>query len=325
MPESKTYFPNGVKIGTALEVDTDAPAEINGGMIISTSLEVNTDTPAEINDGLIVNTSLVVNTDAPAEINDGLIVGTSLVVNTDAPAEINDGLIVDTSMAVDADDMSIGENAELTIGHDGTDGFVKTDNVDPSDLHIITGAGKTLVLDTAVWNDLPPTPVVGAKLGATAPTLATFVDDIQQFTFDNSDDFIIGNTEVVHGYKEGTDILPHVHWVTNGTDGTERTVKWQYKYTIANGKGSAPFDSLYPSQVVLNAEIVIPASTGDRAHIISGLGTIPGAGIQIGSVIAWRFERIASSGDEPSNDPFALQVGAHAQFDTLASRGLFTK
>ncbi len=243
----------------------------------------------------------------------------------DSPTYLPNGLRVGTSMEIDAEEMSIGDNAELTIGHDGTDGFIKSDNVAPSDLHIATGAAKTLVLDTAVWNDLPPTPVISAKLGATAPTLATFVDDIQQFTFDNSNDFITGDTEVVHGYKEGTDILPHVHWATNGTDGTERTIKWQYKYTISNGNSSAPFDSLFPSQVVLSAEIVIPASTGDRAHIISGLGVIPGAGIKIGDIIVWRFERIAASGDDPSNDPFAIQVGAHAQFDTIASRGLFTK
>ena len=305
MPDSPTRLPNGLLVGTSLEVNTDDPAEINGGLIVGTSLEVNTD--------------------APAEINDGLIVGTSLEVNTDAPAEINDGLIVDTSMAVDADDMSIGENAELTIGHDGTDGLIKTDNVAASDLHLATGAAKTLVLDTAIWDELPPTPVVSAKLGATAPTLATFVDDIEQYTFDNSNDYIIGTTEVVHGYKEGTDIYPHVHWATNGTDGTDRAVKWQLKYTISNPKGVAPFDSLYPSQAAISAEIVIPASTGDRADIVSELGVISGAGIVINALIAWRFERIAASGDDPSNDPFALQVGMHAQFDTIASREKFVK
>ena len=305
MPDSPTYLPNGLRVGSSLEVDTDAPAELQGGLIVSTSL--------------------VVNTDAPAQINDGLIVGTSLEVNTTAPAAINDGLIVDTSMAVDAGEMSIGENAELTIGHDGTDGFIKTDNVAPSDFHIATGALKTMVLDEAIYGELPPVPVVGAKLGSTAPTLATFVDDIEQYTFDNSNDFIIGATELTHRYKEGTDLFPHVHWATNGVDGTDRTVKWQMKYTISNGDGSAPFVSSFGSQVAISEEVIIPATTADRAHILTGLGTIDGTGLKIGAYVLWRLERIASTGDEPSSDPFGLNVGFHHIMDTIGSRQPFIK
>ena len=34
------------------------------------------------------------------------------------------------------------------------------------------------------YDDLPPVPVIGARLGATAPTLRTFTGDIEQYTFD---------------------------------------------------------------------------------------------------------------------------------------------
>ena len=235
------------------------------------------------------------------------------------------GLKVGTALEVDTEEMSIGENAELTIGHDGTDATIKTDNVAASDLHVITGDGKTVVLDNAIYGELPPVPVVGAKLGATAPTLATFVSDVEQYTFDNTNDYIIGATEITHKYKEGTDLSPHVHWATNGLEGVDKTVKWQLNYTISNADGTAPFESSFGAQVALSEETIIPDSTADRSHIITGLGTIDGTLLKIGAYIVWRFERIASSGTEPAADPFALAVGFHHVIDTVGSRGLFTK
>jgi hypothetical protein len=52
------------------------------------------------------------------------------------------------------------------------------------DLTITCAEDKTLVLGETVYDDFPPAPIIGAKLGATAPTLATFIGDIEQFTFD---------------------------------------------------------------------------------------------------------------------------------------------
>ena len=77
------------------------------------------------------------------------------------------------------------------------------------------------------YDDLPPVPITSARLGATAPTLTTFIGNIEQYTFDNTNDYVIGATELTHSYKEGTDISAHLHWATNGLDITDRTVKWR--------------------------------------------------------------------------------------------------
>ena len=305
MPDSKTYLPNGLRVGTALEVDTDE-------MSIGDNAELTIG-----HDGI------------KATIKTDNVAGSDLDIETGTgKTNLGDGLIVGTHMEVDTDEMSIGDNAELTIGHDGTDATIKTDNVAPSDLIIETGTGKTAVFSDA-YDDLPPNPIIGAKLGATAPTLRTFIGDIEQFTFDASNDYVIGATEITHKYKEGTDLSAHVHWATNGQDIDERTVKWQLSYSIANSVYTVPperqFGAVFDTQVVISEEIAVPATILDRTHVISTIGTIPGTILKIGAYVVWRFERIASSGTEPTSDPFALAVGFHSAIDTVGSRTIFIK
>lgn len=169
------------------------------------------------------------------------------------------------------------------------------------------------------YDDLPPVPVVAARLGSSAPTLRTFVGNIQQYTFDATNDFIIGATEITHGYEEASDILAHIHWATRGTDGTDRAVKWQLEYTISD------IDSDFDSSVLISAEEVIPADTDDRTHFVTDIGTITGTGIAIGTYICWRFNRIAADGTAPSNDPFGLAVGFHVKQNSLGSRQVYIK
>ena len=172
------------------------------------------------------------------------------------------------------------------------------------------------------FDDLPPTPIIGAKLGATAPTLATFISDVEQYTFDATNDYVIGATELIHGWKEGTTIYPHIHWATNGSEGTAKGVKWQLKYTIADYMGN------FSAQATLTVDIPIPAGTADRKHFISGFTpTIAGTNYHIGTYILWRLERVATAeaGGEPAADPFALALGIHVECDTTGSRALFTK
>jgi hypothetical protein len=168
------------------------------------------------------------------------------------------------------------------------------------------------------WDDLPPVPIIGAKLGATAPTLATFVSDIQQYTFDKTDDFVIGATEITHGWKEGTVIYPHIHWATNGLEGTAKGVQWQLKYTIGDSS------EVFSSQVTCVIDATIPANTTDRANFAP---TINGANYHIGAYIVWRLARVATAhaNGEPAADPFALAVGFHIEKDTLGSTQISSK
>jgi hypothetical protein len=170
------------------------------------------------------------------------------------------------------------------------------------------------------WDDLPPIPLINQDRGAAnKPTLATFQGNIKQLTFGVGDD-VDGSQELIHRYEEGTDISPHVHMVTNGLEGSDKTVKWQLEYTTANIDYSAPFSSAFPSSTIVTGEVIIPASTPDRSHIGILLDSdIPGSSLEINAYIAFNFSRIASSGTEPANDPFALALGFHIKQDSIGS------
>lgn len=176
--------------------------------------------------------------------------------------------------------------------------------------------------DATVWNDLPPSPIVGARLGSTAPTLRTFITDIEQYTFDATNDYVIGATELTHEWKEGTVIYPHIHWATNGLEGSAKGVQWQLKYTIGDDNGA------FSVQATAVIDVEIPASTADRTHFISEFApTITGTSYGIGTYICWRLARIATAhgGGEPAAEPFALAIGFHVEQDTCGSRQRLAK
>lgn len=210
----------------------------------------------------------------------------------------------------------------IAFSHGIATSAIKTDATTPTDLTVYTGADKTIVLNETVWDDFPPNPIVAAKLGSSAPTLATFVTDIEQYTFDATNDYVIGSTEIPHNWKEGTVIYPHIHWATNGLDATARGVKWQLKWTVGDAL------EVFSAQVTSTVDATIPASTTDRTHYISEFTTtLDGTNLKIGAVICWRLDRIATAhaNGAPTSDPFALSIGFHGEMDTVGSRGRTSK
>ena len=185
----------------------------------------------------------------------------------------------------------------------------------------IDGSGEmTFVGSATVWDDLPPSPIISAKLGATAPTLATFVGNVEQYTFDATNDFVIGASEITHAWKEGSEISPHIHWATNGSGTVVTGVKWDLEYTIGDSMGT------FSPAGTLSIDATIPANTSDRTHFISNFSpTIDGSANKIGAYICWKLSRSASGTTAPASDPFALAVGFHVEQDSVGSKGTVTK
>lgn len=187
------------------------------------------------------------------------------------------------------------------------------------DLKITTASSRTVVLEEPVYDDLPPTPITSARLGSTAPTLASFMGNIEQYTFDTSNDYVVGATELTHSYREGSPIEIHVHWVTNGTNATVTNVRWQLEYSYAND------DSNFLTVSSAHNIKIVSAATSDRTHIVTTLGTMNDANFKIGTYIAWRLNRLSVTGSDTALDPFCLAVGFHVQQDTVGSRQRYLK
>lgn len=177
----------------------------------------------------------------------------------------------------------------------------------------------------SVWDDLPPNPIVRSRqAAANNPTLATFKNNIQQYTF-SVNDYVMDNLEILHEYKEGSDFRPHVHWATNGSEEVDKEVAWEFEYTYSNRTiNPTTVSEAFLTSSVLTASTIIPANTPDRAHINTIFPTVSMPSLKIGAIFCYNIKRI-SSGNEPSNSPFGIQVSAHVEKDACGSKEVYTK
>lgn len=249
--------------------------------------------------------------------NDSTVTGATVTAALDALK------ILDASRALDNEVVHLA-GTETVTGDKRFSGATKmggaTDNTSFE-------ADGTMVFNGAatVFDDLPPIPLLSQRVGgANNPTLTVFKGNIQLLTF-AINDYVYFNYEILHGYREGSNLSAHIHWATQGTDITDRYVKWEVEFTIANAKIVAPFDSLFPTETIVTAETIIPANTGSIAHIIASFGSVAGIGLKIGAYICGRIRRIAASSTAPTSNPFGITLGFHYEQDTGGSRQLYTK
>lgn len=214
--------------------------------------------------------------------------------------------------------ITLGSTSDLSIGHTGTQGELKTNLVAPSDLHINCGTDKTVVLDETVWRDLwvsiDATRVVGT-------TSTVMVGNIRELVFSNNDTADFPSVELQHDYKEGTDLKAHLHIATRGTNISAYNVRYTVEYSWADT------DGVFPAPSLLDIETTIAGGTAAVTHKFIDLGTIAGTGKHIGSQLKYQLKKIASSvNDAPvANNPYVLQVGLHYEQDTMGSRQVAIK
>ncbi len=181
---------------------------------------------------------------------------------------------------------------------------------------------KPSVYFAPVFNDLFFSMSTGKVGGANQPTWAAFQGNTMEYTFALNDLIHLPSQEIAHSYKEGSDILLHVHIVLDGSDVGDTVVNYEVEYTIGDQD-----EVMSAAVVVTSGDFVIDGGTADRMHLVIDVGTIAGATYLIQAALKIRFRRIAlvGGGDAPSNDPFALMVGAHIEEDTAGSRTANTK
>jgi hypothetical protein len=175
--------------------------------------------------------------------------------------------------------------------------------------------------NSIAWNDIN---FEGISLGAaaSAPDLVNILGSgIMARGFDGNVTLeqLYSGGEMLHDYKEGTDILLHVHWMPTTTESGD--VEWNIEYSWQNMEDS---DNLVPAPSTISA---IQATTGVAwfSHV-KGFDAIDGTGKRIGSHVMLRLYRNpASTNDTYPDDAVLMSVGIHYQVDTLGSREVFTK
>lgn len=181
--------------------------------------------------------------------------------------------------------------------------------------------------DATVWNDWNLSRDFTPVAGVGVPTRNTLLGNIVKDQFAVNDALQYQSTELLHDWKEGSDLQVHIHWATGGlNDATVRGVKWEIEYTVCNPieSGVAPF--AYTITNTQSLEFSIPAAQPDRTHRVSTIFTIPGATLKIGAQLLMRLKRIASvTNVAPVANPFVISFGVHFQADTCGSRSVTSK
>jgi hypothetical protein len=169
------------------------------------------------------------------------------------------------------------------------------------------------------WDDCR-IPGLSARTNATAPDLEAFgpSGNLLAYAFNGAAtaEQCYFSIQLPHGYKEGSDIHPHVHWAP--TTAAAGNVKWQLEYSWAN------MDGTFGAPTTIFG---IGAAGGTAwKHILTDLTDISGTGKTVSSMLMCRlFRNPADSSDTYEADATLLEFDIHFIVDSLGSKKELTK
>jgi hypothetical protein len=132
--------------------------------------------------------------------------------------------------------------------------------------------------------------------------------------------------QLPHSYKEGSDLMCHVHWVPADTAGGAGTdVCWGLEYTWAN------FNSTFGNTTIIYGDEQSEGETETltlNKHYVTELGDIDGTGKTISSMIICRIFRDATGTggtDDYDDDAGLLEIDFHYERDAMGSKEEYVK
>lgn len=215
-----------------------------------------------------------------------------------------------------------GAGQDAKMYYDGTDMNIDTDLVAASDLVIDCGTNKTIELEVPVYKDINIGSGVLSLPVATQPDEVEIDDEngdgtgIYTWGF-AEDELVSGVFEIQHDYKEGTDLVFHVHWSGNDSPTGTDHVKWELTYTVT--QTGATID---PSTT-----ISVETAYDTRYEMVSSsFPAITGTNFNIEDQVYFTLKRVAPDGANYMNkDALVATIGIHYQVDTIGSRQVTTK
>jgi len=208
--------------------------------------------------------------------------------------------------------------AAVTLGKDLNN--FNANSVLVNDLNVLGNAdidGNLHLTDT-VWDDVAVTPSSVRLPASGAPTWTAYKGG-QVLTFaGNADNNVFFSAQLPHGYKEGTDIFFHIHYIPE--DNAAGNVRWVLTCAWSNQ------DSVVPSQSVYASTLATPEVTDQ--HTYGGIGGLTGTGKTISSVLLCGLGRMASSeavDTYDNKDIYLASLDFHLEVDTIGSDGELSK
>jgi hypothetical protein len=246
--------------------------------------------------------------------------------------ETNDGVLTwmededyfqfgDDIMLNDSELLKLGTGVDMSVGYNGTVGRIDTSLVAPSDLQIDCGTDKTLVLDEGVYNDANVGGLI-LRTGGTAPGVVQWLDNDGDATGLYTIGFAdgeqgSGSIEVPHNYKEGTDLVFHIHFgINDAPTGTDQ-IRFDLIYNVQrDGTTFVDATTIDSTDVAVDTQY----KTG-RIDFTAITGTT----FKIGDQFNFTIKRTTAAGDAFAGEVLIQTVGFHYEADTLGSRQIGTK
>ena len=170
-----------------------------------------------------------------------------------------------------------------------------------------------------VWDDLR-FPVSNIRVPGTNPASWETFNGFQVLGFAAeavNEEQVFFLAQIPHGYKYGTDLEFHVHWVPETADSA--VVRWglEYEWANINGVFTGETTTIYGNETI-----------NDNAgkHILTDLGSITNSGHTLSSMLMCRLFRNSSSETDTFDDfAYLLEADFHYQIDQIGSRQEYVK
>lgn len=189
--------------------------------------------------------------------------------------------------------------------------------VTDSDTHQIS-IGKFLGVQhpaDTTWDDLR-IPATQFKQGATSKPDFDFTN--VGYLFDpSSNEEVYMTCQMPHNWAEGTNIKPHVHWITAASG----VVVWRLEYRWTN------VGELIPgSFTATTASVPLFSWSTSSLHNITAFTDINGDGKTLSSMLQIKLTRLAEDGaDTYGSEALALEFDIHYQIDSIGSAQEYVK
>ena len=137
-----------------------------------------------------------------------------------------------------------------------------------------------------------------------------------------STEVIAVNGQMPHSWKQGTAIIPHVHW--QKTTSASGNVLWRLEYIIAPiGEAmSTSFTTLDATTTVAGT----PDNNTANEHLITSFGSVDMTGYEISDMIICKVSRIGGdASDTYGADARLLEFDIHYTLDGIGSLAQFSK
>ncbi len=131
--------------------------------------------------------------------------------------------------------------------------------------------------------------------GTKAPTFALWKGGLYLYDFDNAlvaaEKEIFFTVQMPHGWKEGSLVYPHVHWVNKAAGTAGHVVRWGLEYTVAN------IGSVFPAAATIYGTTIQGGGviTAADSHLITSFDPINMTGGEISRILACRLFRNSSN------------------------------